>query len=281
MKRALLFALGAILALSIGCIDYDEFLKLNKDGSGHIRMRMAIEKATYEMLQGMAESFGEGEAPMGATDKQRIEKVLKERKSNAKLEKYVEKDEGDDRVWEMEFSFQNTNDLVDIGYALDESQTSDDEVPFSFEKQADGTWLYRRTLDTDESGGDMSGGPTIGMGDASGVGDAPGTGGMPQILGEEIDPDNFNAEEFAAQLQEQMGEMMKSMEDLQKTMEEQEARMEAESKDRYVRFTVEFPGDVIESNATRVDGKKAIWEYPLDEIQSMGDEAPELRAVSK
>ena len=102
MQKRILIALLAAVALGFGCIDYAEKLELNKNGSGRVSMRMAIDDENYQMMKEMAESFGETESgPMGDVDESGIRAVLKERNSKAKLEKYSESMNGSDRVWEM------------------------------------------------------------------------------------------------------------------------------------------------------------------------------------
>jgi hypothetical protein len=35
-----------------------------------------------------------------------------------------------------------------------------------------------------------------------------------------------------------------------------------------MRFSITFPGKIIETNATTIDGNTAIWEYTLKELQT-------------
>jgi len=60
--------------------------------------------------------------------------------------------------------------------------------------------------------------------------------------------------------------------------EKDKARMEADAAKRRIHFSVTFPGKIIESNATRVEGKTAIWEYKLSEMQKLEGRLPELTA---
>jgi hypothetical protein len=42
MRRAFLIAAGALVALAAGCVNYDERMELNPDGSGVVRMHIAV-----------------------------------------------------------------------------------------------------------------------------------------------------------------------------------------------------------------------------------------------
>lgn len=48
-------------------------------------------------------------------------------------------------------------------------------------------------------------------------------------------------------------------------------RMEEDAKNHKVKLVVNLPGEVVQSNATKVEGRTATWEYTLDKMQ----EAPE------
>lgn len=254
MKRSGVVAAAlAVFALFFGCVDYDERMTLNKDGSGRVEIRMAVDKESYETLRSMGEEFGRTSSPLQELDRADVERKLKERNSKAKLERYSESEKGGDRVWEIAFTFESMDDLVDIGYALDEKNT---EAPFTFEKVAGGGWLYRRDLE--QEGEDAAASYSM----DEGIVEIPGMG--------EIDPQNFDP----SQLQAQMEEMMKNMENLQAQMEKQQAKIEQESTTRRIRFSVDFPGDVVESNATEVKGKTAVWEYRFDDIEKMGGKMP-------
>ncbi|MFH1277076.1 MAG: hypothetical protein ABIK65_01690 [Candidatus Eisenbacteria bacterium] len=249
-----------MLALFFGCVDYDERLTLSGDGSGRVEIRMAVDKESYETMRSIGEEFGNQDSPIGDMDRGRIEQALKERKSKAKIERFSESENGGDKVWEIAFTFESMDDLAAIGYALDEKN---DEVPFTFEKLAGGGWLYRRDLEQGGSGATE----TYAMDE--GKVEIPGMGA--------IDPQNFDP----SQLQAQMEEMMKNMENLQARMEQQQAKIEHETATRRIRFSVNFPGDVVESNATEVKGKTAVWEYGFDDLQKMEGKIPALTARVK
>ena len=271
MHRKTVIAFVALVALGLGCVDYDEQLHLNKDGSGRVSMKMAIDDENYQLMKEMAESFGEtGAGPMGDVDETRIRAELKERNSKAKLEKYTESTRGGDRVWEMAFTFTGGDDLADIGAALDEEGSP--HAPFTYEKQPDGSWLYRRDLEMDEE----ETGAAVDM--------KAGEMGLPAGIGEDFDPENFDAEEFAKKMEKQMEQLQKmaqKMETMEPQLEERKESMEADAENRSVRFAATFPGNVIESNATKVEGKTAVWEYTIAELQAMEGKMPALTARVK
>lgn len=249
-----------VLGMFIGCVDYDERLTLNSDGSGRIEMRMAVDMESYETIRSLSDDMGDSDSPFAELDRVRIERSLKESGSKAKLEQYSEHEEGGDKVWEIAFSFKSTDDLVDISRAMDDEEG---EVPFTFEKISGGGWLFRRDLE--QQGGSSSSSYSM------------GEGGMEIPDMGEIDPQNFDPEKMQAQMEE----MMKNMEKMQKQVESHQAKIEEESVNRHIRFSVEFPGDVVESNATKVQGKTAVWEYRFNDLQKMNGEIPALTARVK
>ena len=59
MTRFLILLLALLLALFVaGCIDYDEVLELNADGSGTLAMHVVIYKHSFEAFSRMMSSFG-------------------------------------------------------------------------------------------------------------------------------------------------------------------------------------------------------------------------------
>jgi len=261
MRPLLACVILAAAALFAGCIDYDEQITLKKDGSGRIEMRMAMDKESYRMMNEMAADMEEEGGPWSALSEEEIEGALKERKSKAKLVHYSESEEGSDKVWEMTFSFDSFADLTDIGMALDEENDPAD-TPFTFAEQEDGTWLFKRTLDVEEQQGAAPGA-------AGGTETPPGMPpGMPENMGE-MDPEK---------LAEQMEKMAESMQKMAEQMQEQQARMEKDAGTRKIRFQATFPGEIVETNATNVDGKTAVWEYPLEKLFQMEGKVPALTA---
>ncbi|MBN1827202.1 MAG: hypothetical protein JW958_13170 [Candidatus Eisenbacteria bacterium] len=263
MRRVTAVLAAALLAVAAGCMDYDETIDLNKDGSGTIEIRMAMDKEAYQDMRDLAEQFGEEQDDMLADlSESDIRARLEEGGSQAKLLRYEESEEGSDRVWEMAFSFEKPEDLAHVGMTGD-----GDASAFTFTPRADGKWVYARALGA--GAGDVS----LGEDDS---------GGMPEGM-EDFDPESFDPEQMQEAMkalgeamadmeemmsEEDMEEMSRSMEALG-TMGKHAERMEGEMEHRVFRFTVRFPGKVIESNATRVDGKTAVWEYKLADMDRL------------
>jgi len=83
------------------------------------------------------------------------------------------------------------------------------------------------------------------------------------------------AEMPAEEREKMLAEMMKGLEENMKNLQanmggmeasanQMQANMEESMKGRKIRFEVHFPGAIVESNATSVNGKVAVWEYDLD-----------------
>jgi len=264
MRRTTAFLFLTILALGAGCMDYDETIHLNKDGSGTIEIRMAMDEEAYRSMLEMAEEYGEDvDGAMTDLSEEKIREQLAASGSKAKLLRYEESTAGTDRVWEMKLSFEKPEDLAGLSETGEESAAM-----FTFAPGADGNWRYARILDP--------------SGDAAVAGEEEAVPGLPEGM-EEFDAQSFDPEameEMMKELGEAMAEMEgmmseKDMEEMSRSMEalggfgEQMERMEKDAENRSFRFTVHFPGEVVESNAGAVDGKTAVWEYRLADMQGL------------
>lgn len=285
MRLRIAFLLAGLLALGFGCMDYNEVLVLKKDGSGSMSMRLAVDKearAEMEKMAGdMAEAFGgmgdmeeQMKDPFASLDEKRIRARLAEKKSNAELKRYKQYDKGQDEVTEMEIAFSNSDDLRDLAFAMaDEEGAAAAEVPFTYDKGGDGLWHFTRNQGAGHgdmgmpgaAGGGMPGGMT-GMPGVS-PGDAPKVPGLPSGF----DPSKL-AEMSDDEREKMVADMMKGLQENLGNMEENaegmQARMEESIKGRKIRFEVRFPGKVVDSNATSVDGNTAVWEYALADMES-------------
>ncbi len=288
MKRLILLPALLLVLLMQGCVDYNEWLTLNKDGSGTIKMRVAIDEELRAQMKSAMEQFSSslGDAmdmpdPMAGMNEKDIKTKLATRKSGAKLKSFSHKSSGGDEVTEMEFSFQSMADFEDMAYALDSEGDGDVSVPFTYAKGSDGLWVYTRDLDpeTMSSGAGMPeyAGMDAGM---SGGSSAPKgmPEGMPKIPGlGDFDPSklaSMSEEEREAAMKKMMEDLQGGLKDLEKNMgnlEKQagslEATMEQSMEGRSMRFEVTFPGKIVESNATKVNGSTAIWEFPLNDMK--------------
>lgn len=280
MIRRVLLGLVLLAAVAMmGCFDYQEFMVLNKDGSGTLEMRLAMDMAMIEGMEAMAESFGaeEVEEPVEEEEfisKNNIEKYLKENDAGVKLLSYEELEEEGMKVWKIKYSFEDLNSIHHITGSLNEdfdqmddfaedepaAEEEDDDTPeLSFAQQDDGTWLFERGMDT----GDQM--PGMGMEGDMGMMDDTG-----DVDYEEEPYDDQPAEEE----EEMSGDDTTAMGDFAKQMEEMSRMMSKVG----VKLTVQFPGEVVESNATKVEGNTATWEYKMSEMGKFPDI---LRAVVK
>ncbi|NNE07057.1 MAG: hypothetical protein HKN20_00715 [Gemmatimonadetes bacterium] len=288
MKRMILLPALLLAFLMQGCVNYNEWLTLNKDGSGTIKMRVAIDEELRAQMKSTMEQFSSsmGDAmempdPMAGMNEKDIKTKLAERKSGARLKSFSRKSSGGDEVTEMEFSFQSMADFEDMAYALDSEDDEDASVPFTYAKGGDGLWLYTRDLDpeTMSSGAGMPeyAGMDAGMSEGSSA-PAGMPEGMPKIPGMgDFDPSklaSMSEAEREAAMEKMMSDLQSGLEDLEKNMgnlEKQatslEATMEQSLEGRSMRFEVTFPGKIVESNATRIEGNTAIWEFPLNEMK--------------
>ena len=83
MRRILLLVAAAVALFTVsGCIDYEEVLTLNTDGSGTVEIHLVMDKTFMNEMQAMAEQFG-GE-PEGSSP---AEEICSEEEMRAALEK--------------------------------------------------------------------------------------------------------------------------------------------------------------------------------------------------
>jgi len=274
MTRKLLVAMVVLSAVLLaGCFDYQEYVVLKKDGSGTLDMRFGMQKSMIESMQAMSQAFNQGDEPVEEEpfiSKENIEAFLKKHDTGVKLLSYEEAEEEGMQVWKIKYAFDNLNSIKYITESLNDDfdamedmgggtadTANESETPeqpeLSFVKQSDGTWLFERGMDTGDN--------------LSGMG-----GSM-----EGMETDDEAAPEEDAEAHEEGGEadsQSSSEVDADKMMEGMAAAMGNSG----IKLTVEFPGKVIESNATSVDGNKATWEYKLSQ---MGKFPQKLRAIVK
>ncbi|MFH1893888.1 MAG: hypothetical protein ABIK83_14545 [Candidatus Zixiibacteriota bacterium] len=274
MSRCLLMALVVALIMVGGCIDYQETLKFNEDGSGTLKIRYALDKQYLNEMEQMGEKMGgeESEEPENADEdmwtREEIEEALKVEDTGVELIGYEASEDEEWKIWVIEFSFDNLADFEMLSRSLNAEADEDGEqadIDRSYTRQDDGTWLYQH---------DFGGG----MGEE---------GGSSQFDTSDMDSDDSDAEDMptAEELAEAMKQMQEAMqeysdedeegEDANPEAGEQEEQMEeamqnlssglesmfAGMENARVKVTAEFPGKIIESNATSVDGNTATWEF--------------------
>jgi len=257
MKRNILVVLAMLVALTlVGCFNYQENMVLNKDGSGTIDMRMAIDKSMMEGMKAMSQMMdSSSQQPQEESfiSKANIEKFLSTHDTGVKLLSYEESEEEGMQVWKLKYSFKDLNSVQYITESLNEDFESDEgagedstmmqEKPeLTFKKQDDGTWLFERGMDTENQMPGMGAGP--GMGED-------------ESWGDEKDSSQGEAEEENEHDSTAMSDTAKGMDE----MAEQMGQLGAAMKKMGIKLTVQFPGKVIKSNATTVDGNTATWEY--------------------
>jgi len=151
MRKLFKLLLAAVVLVTAGCLDYEEYLVLNKDGSGSIKIHYSIDKSYLEQMQQLSEQMGGEKQSMADMAKEMMpmsdfEEGAMPAESGVKLV-YFKPSETDEAVaWDMKFSFDNFKAF----YALEETPSEEDTEPdspissgteISFTKQEDGTWL--------------------------------------------------------------------------------------------------------------------------------------------
>lgn len=257
-----------IAVLFTGCFDYEETMVFNEDGSGTITMKYSVEKAYIEQMQQMYKQMAEGmpgveipEDPFSEMfDKENIEASLAENNNEVTLVDYVVTETENARVWDMKFAFQDINNLDKLYEAVspedeytyvEESEEPAEELFALVTKQDDGSYLYLRPMDDMEMEEDQESEEDY----------------YPEAESEEDYSGSESEEEYAEQLDagiEQLTESVNSM---------------AESMGNHTMvFKVTFPGKVVESNATKIDGNTATWIYKFNEMEG---KLSDQRAVYK
>ena len=257
------------LLLLAGCFDYDEALELKNDGSGTIQMKFVVEKAYVEqmkqMYKQMAKMMPDAELPANPEDamfnRGEIEAALAAEDVNAELLAYDISETESKKVWEMKFSFREWRDLYAVYGALSPEDEHDEYTEETepgqalLTKQDDGTWLFYRSFAD--------------------------VGGDDEYSAEESD--YFN-EDYVEESEEDYGGYENSDDSLMADQIEEGLeqltgmvdQMAGEPGEYKIRFSVTFPGKIIESNATSVDANTCVWEYTLDQLQNS---RPEQTAV--
>ncbi len=287
MKRMMFILLAGAFCGS-GCIDYEEILRLNADGSGEVRMHFTMDKEFIEQMKAFSEQMG------GAPDsdiedftelcsEEEIRATLRNMGSGLELISYARRETDTEIGFTLEFTFTSQDDFRDMVHACPDEDGEDDEdsdpgFSFTYAEQPDGRWRFARDFKgMGGSGASAGSSPDMNMQDYAGN-TQEGSAGDPMA-----------GDPMAGMDAEKMAEAMKQMDDvlaqLQKTNPEAAKQMEAqmqalggwnqsmgqaaqEASEHGVRFEVHFPADVVEANATETGARVAIWEYSLDQLQN-------------
>ncbi len=273
-RKVLLLALIAAVALS-GCIEYREQVSLNKDGSGTVKIHFALSadylKQMNELLQMTAkfsgEEAGEIEQPKIIASKSEIEEFLKQSKSDVKLLEYESPDSSSGGAVDVKFSFGSIAGLDIAAASLfpDDNPAEEmgakemEEQSASFVKQDDGTWLFTRTVQNDSDVVASQAGEYDQNGEGA-LGEAPDNGDMPGMDNED---EAEEAEDDAGNMDLSVDDFVGSdMEALARDME----KAATDTTNPAIKLTVSFPGKVLKSNASTVDGSTATWSFTLQQL---------------
>lgn len=273
MRSAILTVLIGCVLVFAGCIDYQETITLKADGSGTIAIRYAIDKEFIEQTEQYADSTAEDESDIPSEAE--IREGIKRANTSVKLISYKESEDEKWKTWEMEFSFEKLSDFDQLGMELgdEEYAGSGDEPVRKYEKQPDGTWLF--SYDMGSAG--------FGSGDSESdyeMADDSAFAEMMRQMEESADEyeedEEYTEDEGYVDTDDEYAdesEIPDSMMNMDDMMEEFAAGMQqmmAGAANAKIKMTVNFPGKVTESNATKVEGNTAIWEGGLyDAPESM------------
>ncbi len=141
MKKLMVIALFAVMVLLYGCIEYEEHLVLNADGSGTLTVK-------YAMSEQMAAMAGQQDAEKGQLpmDKKKIEKLFAG-KDDLKLSNVNVSIEDGKRV----ISFTLVFDSIE---KLQKSDFAPFKESLKFARNEDGSFSYERKM---SAGSDMGG----------------------------------------------------------------------------------------------------------------------------
>jgi len=254
MKKILVCLLGSALLIFAGCMDYDETLNLKKDGSGTVNVRYAIDKAYLDQIKMiselMSQDTGKDSAEVSIEDlmfsKSDIENDPALIDAGIKLESYDVSEDEISRIWQMGFSFTDINKIDALADALssgEEEFAPPIEPGEIFFDRGDGTWEYSQPfMEPDEEYEDEG-------------------AEYPEMLDEEMGDESYDADT-----------------DMEGMGSDMTREMEKRVENRRVKITINFPGEIVETNATSTAGNTAVWEYKITEL----NQAPErLTAIIK
>lgn len=253
----LIISLAGLLLLS-GCMEYEESLVIYPDGSGTIQMKYAIDKTYFdqmrEMYKTMAETMPGSDIPSDPTEmmfnKDKIDSSLIQQDRGVALIDYKKYRDEQSDIWEMGFSFDDVNKLYIIGSVITPEDQSDmepeattDDIIKIYTKQPDGTFKYYRPLDDYDTGEG-----TVDDAYNDYESDSP-------EYGNEDEDNASGATDEAQQVDEEIQDLFTNLADSAQDL-----------GDKMIIFHVTFPGKIIESNATTIEGNTATWQYKLSEI---------------
>lgn len=285
-QRLLTFLLATTALLSVtACLEYEEVLTLNADGSGHIVLHISVDRQILNQMEGIAnpEAGPSDEAPgdtRALCSEDDIRAALQALGSGLELVTYKETDTEEQLAYDIEFNFGDYDDFRDLNDVCPEEgvdSEAESQFDFSYEEQPDGSWLFtRRFGGMDASTEELADDPydqvaawddeaepagvavdTTEDGDLPEPLDLAGLAEKLKGLGDALKGANAagsgESDSLAGRLSEALTGITAGVQ-----------MMAQDAKDDVVRLVVHFPGDVIESNGTAEDAGTVIWEYTLD-----------------
>jgi len=261
MKRFLPLTLALLCALFIaGCIDYDETLELNADGSGTMAMHVTVYKKYFQAMSEMMGSLSADSAQDSAMFKlftrEDLEKKLKEHKSTVKLLDFKEQQSESTVVYDVKYSFKDLQEMLQISDQMGKSEMMGEpgselasepssKPEITFRKDKSGQWLFVRGFEASSMGEMMPMEEESSKPESASLDTAQSRDSLLVPLAEAIDT-----------TMAQMGSMMSGMTEM----------MTKAFANHKVRMTAKFPGTVVKSNATSTNGNTATWEYKFTDL---------------
>lgn len=277
MKRFLPLTLALLCALFIaGCIDYEETLELNADGSGTMAMNVTVYKKYFDAMSEMMGSSSADSVPDSAMYKlftrEDLEKQLEERKIAVTLLDFKEQLTDSTIVYDVKYAFKDLEQMLEVSENMGKSEMMGEsggeyvgelegepapEPKITFNKDKSGQWEFVRKFGAAELGDMILPDEDSSKSESASQDTAKSTDSLGGPLAEAVDT-----------MVSQMGSMMTGMTDM----------MTKAFANHGMRLTVKFPGAVVESNATSIKGNTAVWEYKFTDMRK----APaELQATIK
>jgi hypothetical protein len=260
MKRFLPLILALLCALFIaGCIDYEETLELNADGSGTMAMHLTVYikdiNAIDEMMGSYSEDSTQDTATITLFTREDLEQKLKERKSTVKLLDFKEQRSESTLVYDFKYAFTDLREMMQISDQMGKNEKMGEpgsesvselgnepivEPEITFSKDKSGEWQFVRGFEGSSMGQMMPMEEEQSIPESTSLDTAESVDSLVEPFMEAVDT-----------TMEQMGSMMSGMTEMM-------SKIFANHK---MRITTKFPGTVVESNATSTNGNTAVWEY--------------------
>lgn len=252
-KTLVLILIFAAALLAAGCFDYSERMELNADGSGILHQHMVLSKGS---LDGMMQMFGGASSDSSVSEE--VDSTMKsiyrrediERRianfEGVKLIDFVETQNDSESIYDIKYSFTSLDEIMTVtsdmnsgGNGMMDGRNHKKEA--SFVKEKTGNWKFTRDFSDSAMGSFLD---------------------MPA----EPVPDEEVTDSLA--VEDPMADMARMM----------QAMMIQALGNHSVKLTVKFPGTIAESNATKVEGSEATWEYKFID---MGKAPRTIEAVIK